>query len=183
MAHDKRLSGQSDKTTGQLMLTDEDGLKREGSENTRLLLTREKWLKRLSRGGTESSQTSIFRSNGGFQGGPGTGDKSHVRYFNCLGYGHFAAECRKPRREKESKPEANLALLQDDEPALLFIERNHEKGKALLLNEGKVAPKLSDNADKKGESNVWYLANGASNHMTREHKKFKKLDEMVTGQV
>lgn len=40
-------------------------------------------------------------------------DKSHVKCYNCNIYGHFSAECRIPRREKErDKPwgqKANLA--------------------------------------------------------------------------
>lgn len=32
-------------------------------------------------------------------------------------------------------------------------------------------------------SNLWYLDNGASNHMTGQRSKFKDLDENVTGQV
>ncbi|CAN1171487.1 hypothetical protein LINPERHAP2_LOCUS29599 [Linum perenne] len=43
-------------------------------------------------------------------------DKSKIKCFNCDEMGHFASECRKPRREK-----ANLVIEEDvfDEPALL----------------------------------------------------------------
>lgn len=53
----------------------------------------------------------------------------------------------------------------------------------MLINERDVVPKLNRNIDKKVESNVWYLDNGASNHMTGVRTKFKELDEKVTGRV
>lgn len=73
--------------------------------------------------------------------------------------------------------------MQDDEPTLLLTESDESKGKALLLNERDMVPRLKKSTDKKVESNVWYLDNGASNHMTRERAKFKELNEKVTGQV
>lgn len=33
------------------------------------------------------------------------------------------------------------------------------------------------------ETNLWYLDNGASNHMTGQRSKFKELDEKITGRV
>lgn len=53
----------------------------------------------------------------------------------------------------------------------------------VLLNEDSVIPKLSSVNNTGGESNVWYLDNGASNHMIGYCSKFKELDEGVTGQV
>lgn len=44
-------------------------------------------------------------------------------------------------------------------------------------------PKLGSIVDKGRETNLWYLDNGASNHMTGIRSKFKDLDESVTGQV
>ena len=61
-----------------------------------------------------------------------------MRCFNCQAYGHFAYECRKPRREQK---EVNLSKIQDDEPALLVAEVNNELS-AILLKEETVIPKL-----------------------------------------
>lgn len=36
---------------------------------------------------------------------------------------------------------------------------------------------------KERDENVWYLDNGASNHMTGRHEKFEKLDRTVKGEV
>lgn len=65
----------------------------------------------------------------------------------------------------------------------MLAKTNESKFETLLQNEGGVVPKLRNNADKKWESNVWYLDNGASNHMTGEYSKFKELNEKVTGCV
>lgn len=40
-----------------------------------------------------------------------------MRCSNC-----GAAECRKPRRDRDGKPEVNLTQLNDDEPALLLAK-------------------------------------------------------------
>lgn len=42
---------------------------------------------------------------------------------------------------------------------------------------------VSKQGEKMKETNVWYLDNGASNHMTGFKEKFTKLDENVKGQV
>lgn len=44
-------------------------------------------------------------------------------------------------------------------------------------------PRLNQGSDKREDSNVLYLDNGASNHMTGFRSKFKSLNEDVTGQV
>ena len=46
-------------------------------------------------------------------------DKSRIKCYNCNIMGHYASECSKPRREREKKQEVNLALIEDEEPALL----------------------------------------------------------------
>lgn len=161
-AHEERIKGKSETPGNQLMLTEEEWAKKE-SEDGKLLLTREEWLRRSkTRGGR---------------------DKSKVRCFNCGVYGHYAAECRKPKRSKEVKHEVNMAQTEDDEPALLLAK--HEKeGEMILLNEEGIRPILETGAKEKGiESNLWYLDNGASNHMTGERRKFRELDEGITGQV
>lgn len=108
-------------------------------------------------------------------------DKSKVRCFNCLAYGHYASECRKQKKDREQRLEANMAQAQDDEPALLMVKSQSEK---VLLNEENVKPRLKTvEANKLGVSNVWYLDNGASNHMTGKRSKFKDLNEEVTGKV
>ena len=77
----------------------------------------------------------------------------------------------------------NLSQIQEDEPALLIAEVETTNIENMLLKEEKVVPKLRSNNEGQRESQVWYLDNSASNHMTGQRGKFKELDERVTDQV
>lgn len=178
-AHEERIKGQSDNVGGKLLLTREEWIEREREDESKLLLTKEEWTKRSNKGGSETSQR-----NRGKEYTRDNRDKSRVRCFNCSGYGHYAIECKKSRRGKEVKEEANMMQILDDEPALLMAESSNDSGDSLLLNEERVSPKLSQKKDEKGaESNLWYLDNGASNHMTGQVSKFHEIDTNVKGQV
>ena len=51
----------------------------------------------------------------------------------------------------------------------------------MMLNETRVMPRqLSKNAEQGSETNLWYLDNGASNHMTGFKSKFVEIDEGIT---
>lgn len=176
-AHEERIRGHSDSNGGQLLLTEEEWVKREKAEG-KLLLTREEWLKRTNKGGTEVSQG---QRNRGKDKTRFVRDKSKVRCFNFLGYGHFAADCQKEKRKEERKEEVNISQIPDDEPALLVAEVEGKMEENMLINEEKMVPKLD--GTKEIESNLWYLDNGASNHMTGQRSKFDVLDENVTGKV
>ncbi|XP_074328237.1 uncharacterized protein LOC141666142 [Apium graveolens] len=145
-AHEERLKGQSEPSGGQLLLIEEEWLKKEKIEG-QLLFTREEWLKRSnSRGKNSGNETRVREENRGFQ------DRSKVRCFNCLIYGHYAAVCRKPRCEKDQRLEVNMSQIPYDEPPLLMVECRR---KNLLLNEEGVTPKLVSDAEK-NEVNLTY---------------------------
>ncbi|XP_074326821.1 uncharacterized protein LOC141664765 [Apium graveolens] len=91
------------------------------------------------------------------------------------------AECRNPKREKSHLLEVNMSQTTDDEPTLLMTKCGQGE---LLLNERNIRPNLLANGENNKEvSNIWYLDNGASNHMTGQKFKFSKLDEKVTGKA
>lgn len=53
----------------------------------------------------------------------------------------------------------------------------------VLLSEAGIVPTLIADGSKPADSNLWYLDNGASNHMTGNKSKFRHLDENVTREV
>jgi hypothetical protein len=69
-----------------------------------------------------------------------------------------------------------------EEPGLLE-HTTQEIQRGVTLNGGMVQPELyfTDNEDSTGE--IWYLNNGASNHITGDWLKFKDIDQTFTGKV
>lgn len=172
-AHEERLKGnsKSDSNEGQLMLTEEEWQKREGGEG-KLLLTREDWLRRSNRRNSDGTPAN-WKGRGR--------DRSNLKCYNCSAYGHFAVECRKPRRTREQKEEVNMTKLEDDEPALLLVKCNKETQDVAYLSEKQLVP--SQMPKVQSDSNIWYLDNGASSHMTGFKLKFLELNEEISGEV
>ncbi|XP_052619749.1 uncharacterized protein LOC128126064 [Lactuca sativa] len=104
---------------------------------------------------------------------------SNIQCYRCDKYGHFASRC--PDRIKNH--EANLNQTHEG-------NTNHEEGtffmmntiqETVFLNEDKyIPPKVEANADEDG---IWYLDNGASNHMTGNYSYFSELNKNITGRV
>lgn len=76
-----------------------------------------------------------------------------------------------------------MTQTEDEEPALLLTECTDEEKEVIMLNKESVILKFKANCDKRAVTNLWYLDNGASIHMTGLRSKFKELDESVTGKV
>jgi hypothetical protein len=53
----------------------------------------------------------------------------------------------------------------------------------VYLNEKKVMPELHFTSEGEPSTNMWYLDNGASNHMTGDLKKFRSISHDVSGKV
>ena len=76
-----------------------------------------------------------------------------------------------------------MAQTEEDEPALLLAKHEKDNGEVMLI-EKNVAPKLvMDQKDRVEASNLWYLDNGASNHMSGDLEKFMELNKEITGVV
>lgn len=76
---------------------------RSNRDEEHLLLTKAQWEARSS-------------GQGGGRDSKAKRDKSHIKCFNCNDYGHYASECRKPKRNHEDQ--VNLMCAQDVEPLL-----------------------------------------------------------------
>ncbi|PWA84739.1 zinc finger, CCHC-type [Artemisia annua] len=105
-------------------------------------------------------------------------DLSKVTCYKCNKKGHLANKCY-------SKPKTNMQsnLVEEDlEPTLL-----------MAILEDPIVTKVEDQNISRHEEDVetketnmdslWYLDNGASNHMTGVKEHFKELDEKVSGKV
>lgn len=189
-AHEERLKGREDQDDRKLLLTHQEWSERrkKGGES----------MTKLGRGGSGSSRgRGRGRGRHGGRGGRGRGDYSHqkgsssggsnnqdkskAQCYNCQDFGHYAAECKNPRKERNH--ESNL-ILEDDEPALLLtsLEEKSETGE-VFLNEESLKPELRSKGGCLNQSKMWYLDCGASNHMTGDREKFQTLDKNIRGMV
>ena len=100
-------------------------------------------------------------------------DTSHITCFYCDKLGHYTNDCP----DKLLKLQETVEKKTDD---------THEADELMMhelvyLNEQKVNPSVFE-ADLDME-NIWYLDNGASNHMSGNHMFFIALDETILGKV
>ncbi|XP_076883368.1 uncharacterized protein LOC143532113 [Bidens hawaiensis] len=87
-------------------------------------------------------------------------------------FGHFASGC--PDRVQKGQ-EANKTEARENFDDAAYMHQ------VVFLNEQNLIPKKYET--KQVEDDVWYLDNGASNHMTGNRSYFLELNENITGRV
>jgi hypothetical protein len=116
------------------------------------------------------------------------------RCRNCGVYGHWAEDCKKPKKER--KEEAHHAQADTEHPSILLAmvntvrihardiepERVCTARHVVHLNEKKVHPRDADRG-RDEDQDAWVLDTGASNHMTGRREALTSLDTSVGGTV
>lgn len=176
-AHEERIRGHSENTEkntetadGKLLLTrqewvDKEKKKRNESQKLPQRDNRSNGNFRgrgrgRGRGGTWSSRGgrrggSFHQNREGGRGSESNTERGRIQCYNCQDFGHYAAQCRNPRRERNQEANLNQVMNNDDEPALLLSAFNtNEVIEEVFLNEKRVTPKLRSNGEKSSKSKV-----------------------------
>ncbi|XP_048625982.1 uncharacterized protein LOC106355391 isoform X1 [Brassica napus] len=114
-------------------------------------------------------------NGGGYNGGRGHSerDASKITCFQCDKVGHFVAQCPELLLKLQEAQETDNTETHEADELIM-----HE---VVFLNEKNVLPEKYET--NSGGENIWYLDNGASNHMTGDRRYFSYVDNTITGKV
>ena len=110
------------------------------------------------------------RVRGRYNGGR---DTSRVMCYRCDKMGHYASDCPDRLLNLQETLENDNSDTHDADELMMHT--------VVYLNEKNCLPeKYETNGDSE---DIWYLDNGASNHMTGNRRYFSMMDKTITGKV
>ncbi|GJU61828.1 zinc finger, CCHC-type containing protein [Tanacetum coccineum] len=137
-------------------------------DEKKLLLTHQEWSKRKKKQSEDDSKygNKNYRGSSSYSHGRGRG-RGRVQ---CQQYGHYAAECPNPRRERNQ--EANLTQENNDgEPALLLSTFDKDnRVKEVFLNEENGSVKFRDGSKVgiEGKGSILFECKNGEHHLLQE---------------
>ncbi|GAU12912.1 hypothetical protein TSUD_73980 [Trifolium subterraneum] len=97
-------------------------------------------------------------------------DKSTIQCYSCNKYGHYASECKAPKKKKSQNTEAEANVAEDDVSFMVTVTDEEESEAHMTENDNgsDQGPLLMmpTTEDEFGKQEGWYLDTCCSNHMT-----------------